>query len=870
MATIQTSIQMADGISSTLSRITNALNLTVGAFQNVYSTANQDLNVTSFEAIRNEINAASIAIRNMGSQLDNVHPEPFNVSVQPVWNTQSHLEVFDGAGLDRFQQEIQSANDMMNRLAASQQQIQNQAANTSLFPANMVSDITNMNSRIDRLRTAIQRVQDNPLSSLGADQVNDEVEKLRQQLNQALSEQEALNDAMQNLDISAANNAYEKLNSIVDSTDRYIRDNIDEQGTFNRLVEDGGVAADNLAGKIKGFISAFAGIAAIKSSIGWIQDSLDLSNVQINAEKQLANVLGNVGATVDEFNVLKDVAASIQGYTLYGDESMIGGAAELATYISDIDALQSMMGTLSNYAAGMSGGGEVGYQQMVEYATQLGKALDGTFDGITKKGFELSDAQKKIIENGTDMEKALVMDEVISQSWNDLAAAMANTPEGKIIQMQNAFGDIREEIGMRLYLAVLSLFDTIQSHMPQIEQVLFAFATGVQYIIYAIQGIIEVASVVYKFFVNNWSMIAPVIFGIVAALAAYGLYLAITNGIELVSKGIKLAACLASYAHAAATGTEASATAVATAAQYGLNTALLACPLTWIIIAIIALIALVYIVVAAVNKFAGTSVSATGIIFGAFAVLGAFLWDLFLGLLELVFGIINAMVNPFIKIANFIGNVFTNPISSIIYLFQGMADGVLAILEKIASAFDFVFGSSMADAVAGWRSGLKDMADAAVAKYAPNENYQNVMDELDLSVESVGLSRWAYGDAWETGYQAGENLEDSFSNFDPASLFDQQIPGAEDYLSGMTGNTGNIADNTASMDKSLSMGEEDLKYLCDIAERDVINRFTTAELKVDFTAKNEIKSDLDLDGVVSYLEDKVTETLEAVAEGVHE
>jgi len=240
--------------------------------------------------------------------------------------------------------------------------------------------------------------------------------------------------------------------------------------------------------------------------------------------------------------------------------------------------------------------------------------------------------------------------------------------------------------------------------------------------------------------------------------------------------------------------------------------------------------------------------------------------------LELVLGVINALINPFIKFANFIGNIFTNPISSIIYLFQGMADGVLAILEKVASALDFVFGSKMADAVAGWRSGLKDMADAAVAKYAPNENYQKVMDELDLSVESLGLKRWAYSDAWNAGYSAGENLEEAIGNFDPASLFKTNIPGADAYASSYdpASYLADIADDTNSIAGSVELSGEDLKYLRDIAERDTVNRFTTAEVHVEFGGiTNNVSSEMDLDGVVSYIEEHVSEALESVAEGVH-
>jgi hypothetical protein len=324
-------------------------------------------------------------------------------------------------------------------------------------------------------------------------------------------------------------------------------------------------------------------------------------------------------------------------------------------------------------------------------------------------------------------------------------------------------------------------------------------------------------------------------------------------------------------AYAAATRSLTAAKASDIAAQWGLNAALYACPLTWILITIIAIIGAIYLVIGIINRVAGTSISATGIIFGAFFTLGAFLRNLFLGLFELVSGVINAMVNPFIRIANFIGNVFTNPVSSVIYLFQSMADGILSILQTIASALDFVFGSNMADTVAGWRVGIKEMADAAVAEYAPNENYQNVMSELNLSVESTGLARGEYGDAWGAGYTAGENLGNSILNFDSASLPGSNTPDMGGYgaydPSSMARDVANINSNTSGMK---DVGEENLKYLRDISEREAINRFTTAEIKFDMGGvHNTVSSTMDLDGIADYIGDAMMERLEIVAEGVY-
>lgn len=76
--------------------------------------------------------------------------------------------------------------------------------------------------------------------------------------------------------------------------------------------------------------------------------------------------------------------------------------------------------------------------------------------------------------------------------------------------------------------------------------------------------------------------------------------------------------------------------------------------------------------------------------------------------------------------------------------------------------------------------------------------------------------------------------------------------------------------NVGNEDYEMKVSDADMKKIRELAEREVINQFTTAELHVEFTANNKIESDLDLDGVVSYLEDQVAERLEMVAEGVYE
>jgi len=180
------------------------------------------------------------------------------------------------------------------------------------------------------------------------------------------------------------------------------------------------------------------------------------------------------------------------------------------------------------------------------------------------------------------------------------------------------------------------------------------------------------------------------------------------------------------------------------------------------------------------------------------------------------------------------------------------------ILEKIASAMDFVFGSNMAATVRCWRDDVREIAENMVKRYAPEENYQQLVPELDLSVESLGLKRWAYSDAWKVGYEAGEQLELKLGNIF-GSIFD-------DINAGL----GEIAFNTGSMAKSMDASEEELKYLRDLAEQEVINRFTTAEIKIDMGGiVNQITKETDIDTVIAYLEEKLYESMSIAAEGVH-
>ena len=284
----------------------------------------------------------------------------------------------------------------------------------------------------------------------------------------------------------------------------------------------------------------------------------------------------------------------------------------------------------------------------------------------------------------------------------------------------------------------------------------------------------------------------------------------------------------------------------------------------WVLLLIIVIIAAV---VTAVIWLSDSIADACGMIVGGIMAAVAFVWNLFLALVDLILGIVSAIWNGWMSFANFFANVFKDPIGSIIHLFGDMADYVLGIVETIASAIDKVFGSNLADAVSGWRGSLDAKITQAAEKHG-NGKYEEKFDKVKLTSESLGLSRWGYSDAYNTGYGWGKAGAEWLGNV----LSGNGLPNSNDLNYSMgdsMGKLGNIDDNTKKIKDSMDLTNDDLDYLRKIAEMEWRKEFTTAEIKVDMTNHNSITSERDWEGMLEYLSDTLKEEMNEVAYGVH-
>lgn len=881
MATIRTAIELQDNFSGILYGITNAVNMSLSVMEDLNRAMNEPVDTTSIQAAREAINQATVAAQQWEAAMQNVDapqtstpttPQPSTPQPVPVqWQSDS-MDVFTTSGVERFQQEIQSANSMLNTLNTTQERIAATAAGTDMFPASAVADMNSMQSRLQAIQQRIQQIESNPMN-MGTDTANAELEQLRSQLNQAVQDQEDLNRAMERMDVSAANEAYLRLSSTVSNTERYIRDNTDEQGRFNRAIDEGTQGASDLMNMIKGAVAAYASV----QTIGKVMDLSD-----------------QLTSTTARLNLMNDGLQTTQDL-----QNMIYLSAERSrgAYQATADAV-SKLGLMAGDAFSSS-------EEIIAFTEQLNKqfTIAGTeAAGIDAAMLQLTQAMGSGVLRGEEYNSILEQAPNIIQAIADYM----EVPKGQLKDMA-AEGQITAEIVKNAMFAAAdetnAKFESMPKTFNQIwtsfqNTALMAFQPVLQrlndvanseafqtFINGAIEALSMVAGIVVEIFnliasvgtmiADNWSWLSPIIYGVAAALLVYYGRLMLVRGAELALAAVQGVVAVAKGILAAATMLVTGATWAQTTAQYGLNAAMYACPIVWIIILIIALIALFYAAVAAVNKFAGTSVSATGIICGVFMVAAAFIGNLFVALINFVIDIFVVLWNFIAAFANFFGNVFNDPVGAIARLFFDLVDTVLSLLQSLASAIDTIFGSNLAGAVQGWRDSLGGWVDSTFGQG------EEIMAKLNA--EDLHLDRFEYSSAWDAGYSFGEGIDESIANFDPSSLFDTNVPGAGDYadlsnygsdlggLGGIGSGVDDIAGNTGAIADSMDITEEDLKYLRDIAEQEAVNRFTTAEISVDMSGmQNNISNGMDLDGVISGLTEGVNEAIDSMAEGVHD
>lgn len=655
MSSIQTGIELNDQFSGVLNNIISSVNLAVSAMADMQQSMNADIDTSSLQGARDEINQATAALNELNDamqqdrniqptapqveqtapdiappvvdggnqepipvQIDPVlpdplieNPDPVPLEVQPnappdidpvevpvTWQT-DNLDVFTGTGVERFQQEVQSANDMLNTLNTTQAHIAQTAQGMDILPDEAVQDMTTMQQRLSAIQQRIQQIENNPVN-MGTDQANAELEQLRGQLNNAIQAQNELNDAMQNMDVSAANTAYLQLSQTVGNTERYIRDNVDEQGRFNQEIASGTQQANELTNTIKRAVAAYVSIQSVGKALD-ISDELtqttsrlDMMNDGIQTTAELVNMV--YAAAQDargSFSQMADVVARFGNNA----KDAFSSSEEVVAFADLIQKQMTIAGASTQEAANA----ELQLSQALGSGVLRGDELNSIFEQAPNLIQNIADYLDvpigKIREMAADGElSADVVKAAIFSAADDINSKFNEMPMtwGQMWQsMQNTALIAFQPVLQRLNdLANSEAFQTF------VQNAVEAMATLANIVL----NIFELVGTVGGFIADNWSVISPIIYGVIGALAVYAAYLGIVKGIEIASAA---ATAIHSVAMSAKIGVMAALTGqtmAATAAQMGYNGALYACPVVWIIMLLIALIAIIFAVCNAIAK----------------------------------------------------------------------------------------------------------------------------------------------------------------------------------------------------------------------------------------------------------------------------
>ena len=625
------------------------------------------------------------------------------------------------------------------------------------------------------------------------------------------------------------------------------------------LQNDWGVAKpEELLGKVKTLVATLAAGAGLNKLIG-------LSDQMTSTTARLSFLVDD-GGSVDELEA-KIMASAQRSRAAYLDtaSAIASMGANAGAAFSSNDELIAFMEQVNRQftIGGASAQGQAAAMLQLTQAMAAGALRGEELNSILENAPGIARAIEQYMGIAEGSIKQYAQEgQVTAEVVKNALFSVADETNAKFESMPMTWAQIWTNMQNR----ALQTLDPVLNKLNKLansEQ----FSTVVDGALNALATITALASGILDVFVNigsavvdNWSVIEPIAWGLVAALVAY-------NAVALITQAINGAVALSAGVKAAAEMMSTGATFAATAAQYGLNAALLACPITWIVVGVIALVAGIIALCNWIAKTTGVAATGFGVITGGINVAIQAVWNAMLVVANVAIGIWNALG----ACCSNIGTAFHNVISNVQGWFYGLLSTALTVVEGICAAlnklpfveFDY--------------SGISAKADEYAAKsaeaYGSVEEYQNIGDAFTKGYNTFDTftDGWA-SDAFKAGASWGDGVADKVSSFfdfggggtggtDLGSGFD---------LSSIADNTGLTADNTGKTADALAVTEEQLEYLRDIAERDAINRFTTAEVKIDMTGMtNRIDGSADLDGVISQLTEGFTEALVTAAEGVH-
>lgn len=422
-----------------------------------------------------------------------------------------------------------------------------------------------------------------------------------------------------------------------------------------------GGKASGVSSKLINFNMATQAFRAVKGAVDSVTRSMgEMSaayNFQMEQETKLETVMKNhMKASTAQIQSVKDYASELQKSGIYGDEMILQGAQELATYVEDPEVLKQLMPTLNSMLA-QGVGMNATSRDMQSYATMLGKVMQGQVGGMSKRGYKFTEAEEEILKTGTELQKLQVLQNNVLGNFGDMNKALAQTPQGQIIQLNNRLGDMKEELGKAL-IPFNQLFSLATANWK-----ITFYETILKGLNLLRQNIDKVMTVM-------------TLLGVAAiALAGYFIYLKAT----------------------------AISTAVATA-------------IAWISahLTIIAVVAVIGIAIVGLIVILSKLVGAANVLGAVFGGVFGFIKTIIVDTFKSAYNLVVPIINQFLTIAEFFYNVWKHPIDSLKALFFNFVSTIIDMLGPIGGAIDGLLGTHITSAVNSMKKGIENAKKNAV------------------------------------------------------------------------------------------------------------------------------------------------------------
>lgn len=837
MAGISTSIQIADRVTPVLQAITSSMNLMVNSFSAADVASSNAIDPSAFQTAQQEIINASAALQQYQEEIERVRntplPSPAPPEPMPVqtWKNTARPQVFMNSGADRFEAELYSANNMAQQLYQSQRAISQQARQMQVTPPGMLNDVVNIENRMQMLANRIQEINSIPID-LRTEQTNNELETLRGNLDQALNIQNELTAAISRMDISAANVAYRRLNTIVDSTEQNIRNNLTAQEQFNNAIRNSQASASGLESTIKRYAALLVSAATAGKAVS-IADEV----TQTTARLELMNYGLDTTAKMQQ-KIYQSAQRSRGAYQTTADVVAKLGMQARGAFSSN-DELIAFTEQLNKtfVIAGASAQGVDSVMLQLTQSMASGKLQGEELNAV------LDNAQP-IVQNIADYMdvpvgkiKQLAADGAISaEIIKNAMFAAADETNAKFEQMPLTFSQVATSIQNQALMAFqpalqqLSAVTQTEGFNALIDNITNGIQTMASLAVQALNLMGQAALWVQE----NWSWLGPIIMGVVAAVGAF----TIATTAQSVAMGV-------------------------------LNAVMNANPIILIITAIGAVIAAI---IAWIHHVGGLKVAWLICVNKVLTVaetlkLGfVLLWGhLQNGIDNMVYGFASFKVG----VLNALGDVKVKGLMILQNFINGAIDYINKLIE-VANSIGVISIDTIQHVEFGTAAALEEEA-----KQGQREADLAALEESNATAKAERDAKFRnmYKEAKESEAKRLEGIEaakqeSQEKNAKEKAEENNYIPDAVP-IGEIAGNTGKTAGNTAAMADSMDILDEDLKYLRDAAEQEIINRFTLAELKVDVNNNNTLTTQTDFEDVNRQLANVTGEILNVAAEGGH-